>query len=209
LRENFAIPRVAIVSSQEVVARGLVAMLADYPDRVIVTAMPGTQSAAKGIHVVVYDSLALRGEREADLIHLVQNTRARVLVLSRDTRPDLRVRAMELGAFAWLPIAVRSADLVDAVELVAHGRPLPTIAHESNLLEGLSEREAEVLTLIAEGLSNEAITRRMYIGENTLKSHIRHVYKKIGVNSRTQAVLWAVAQGLVADVAPRSPAPHL
>jgi NarL family two-component system response regulator LiaR len=64
---------------------------------------------------------------------------------------------------------------------------------------GLSPREAEILALIARGLSNQEIADRAHITLNTVKSYIRATYQKIGVERRTQAVLWATANGFVPD----------
>ena len=64
---------------------------------------------------------------------------------------------------------------------------------------GLSPREAEVLALIARGLSNQEICDRAHVSINSIKSYIRSAYRKIGVKSRTQAVLWALAHGFAHD----------
>jgi two-component system NarL family response regulator len=61
----------------------------------------------------------------------------------------------------------------------------------------LSERELEVLRLIAQGLSNQGIGTALNIGESTVKSHVTHILSKLGVNDRTQAVIVAVKRGLV------------
>jgi LuxR family transcriptional regulator, maltose regulon positive regulatory protein len=68
---------------------------------------------------------------------------------------------------------------------------------EDGLVEPLSEREVEVLQLIAEGLSNPAIAARLYLSQNTVKAHTRNIYGKLGVNSRTQAVARARALGVL------------
>lgn len=172
-------------------------MLADYPDRVIVTALSGVRSTAKGVHVIIYDSFALRGKHEGDLIHLVKGTEAQILILGRPARPDLQARAIELGGAGWVPMSIRAAELVLTIEELADGhRPDGVVAHYPPM-GGLSAREVEVLVLIAKGLPNSAISERLFVTENTLKSHIRRIYKKIGAESRTQAVLWAGEQDLV------------
>jgi DNA-binding NarL/FixJ family response regulator len=63
---------------------------------------------------------------------------------------------------------------------------------------GLSPRESEVLDLVAQGLSNRAIAQRLFISEVTVKVHVRHIFEKLGVRTRTQAALWAArsARGL-------------
>ena len=187
--------RIAIVSRQEVVARGLTAMLADYPDRITVVALASVYSKAKGVDVVLYDSHGLHKAEGADLDHLIQKTDAKVLIFSRDMRPDLRARALARGADGWVSMSNHAPELVDAIERIADGKPqeeqIDWIGHEA----GLSPREVEVLALVTQGMSNQEIADRLFLTINTLKSHIRQAYKKIGVASRAQAVAWCMQHG--------------
>jgi DNA-binding NarL/FixJ family response regulator len=187
--------RLAIVSRQEVVARGLTAMLVDFPDRVTVVAMASVYGRARGVDVVLYDSHGLHRADGADLDHLIQRTEAKVLIYSRDMRPDLRARALARGADGWVSMSLHAGELVDAIERVADGKPqeerVDWIGHEA----GLSPREVEVLSLVTLGMSNQDIADRLFLTINTLKSHIRQAYKKIGVTSRAQAVAWCMQHG--------------
>ncbi|MGZ4453322.1 MAG: response regulator transcription factor [Nocardioides sp.] len=187
--------RLAIVSRQEVVARGLTAMLADYPERVIVTSLPTVWTKAVGVEVVLYDTFGLHGNDGAELEHLLHNTRAKVLIFSRDMRPDLRARAYAHGCRAWVSMSTRAKELVEAIELVAAGQPLPHQEDRLGQEVGLSPREVEVLALVAQGLSNLEIAEKLHLSGNTLKSHIRQAYKKVGATSRAQAVGWALQNG--------------
>lgn len=187
--------RLAIVSRQEVVARGLTAMLADYPDRITVIALASAYGRATGVDVVLYDSHGLHRADGADLDHLIQRTGAKVLIFSRDMRPDLRARAIARGADGWVSMSNHALELVEAIERVAEGKPQDEqsdwIGHEA----GLSPREVEVLSLVTQGMSNQEISDRLFLTINTLKSHIRQAYKKIGVSSRAQAVAWCMQHG--------------
>jgi DNA-binding NarL/FixJ family response regulator len=187
--------RLAIVSGQEMVARGLTAMLADYPDRVIVTALPTVWTTAAGVEVVLYDAIGLHDGDGADLDHLLHRTRAQVLVISRDLRPDLRARALAKGCTAWVSMSIRAKELVEAIELAADGARLPDQEERLGQAAGLSPREVETIALITQGLSNQEIADRLHLTANTLKSHIRQAYRKIGVTSRAQAVGWALQHG--------------
>jgi DNA-binding NarL/FixJ family response regulator len=186
--------RLAIVSRQEVVARGLTAMLADYPDRVTVVALASVYRA-KGIDVVLYDSHGLHRSDGSDLDHLIQKTDAKVLIFSRDMRPDLRARAIARGADGWVSMSNHAPELVESIERIAEDKPqeeqVDWIGHEA----GLSPREVEVLSLVTMGMSNQDIADRLFLTINTLKSHIRQSYKKIGVTSRAQAVAWCMQHG--------------
>ncbi|HVX55763.1 response regulator transcription factor [Nocardioides sp.] len=186
--------RLAIVSRQEVVARGLTAMLADYPDRVIVTALPSVWTKAAGVEVILYDTLGLHANDGAELEHLTRETEAKILVFSRDMRPDLRARALAFG-LPWVSMSIRAQELVEAIELVAAGEPLPEQNERVADGAGLSPREIEALALIAQGLANKEIADKLFLTTNTLKSHIRQAYRKIGVSSRAQAVAWAIQHG--------------
>lgn len=187
--------RLAIVSRQEVVARGLTAMLADYPDRVIVTALPSVWTKAAGVEVILYDTLGLHANDGAELEHLVHETEAEILIFSRDMRPDLRARALALGCSSWVSMSIRAKELVEAIELTAKKLPLPEQAERVAGGAGLSPREVETLALIVQGLSNKEIADKLYLTGNTLKSHIRQAYRKIGVTTRAQAVAWAMRNG--------------
>jgi LuxR family maltose regulon positive regulatory protein len=85
-----------------------------------------------------------------------------------------------------------ATDYVD--NLLAGGLPVD----QSGLIEPLSERELEVLRLLAEGLTNKAIGEHLYLALNTVKVHTRNIYGKLGVNNRTQAVVRARELGLLA-----------
>lgn len=187
--------RLAIISRQEVVARGLTAMLTDYPERIIVTSLPSVRSKAQGVDVVLYDSMGLHNNDGSELEHLIRNTDAKVLFYSRDMRPDLRARALAMGVTAWVSMSTRSKELAEAIELTAAGKPLPGQEDRIGQDVGLSPREVEILSLITQGLSNQLIVERLHLTINTLKSHIRSIYRKIGATSRSQAVAWAMQHG--------------
>jgi DNA-binding NarL/FixJ family response regulator len=79
------------------------------------------------------------------------------------------------------------------------GRPAVSAARDAVLPDGLTAREAEVLALIAAGLSNSEIAEQLYVSETTVKSHINHLFAKTGVRDRAQAVAYAYRNGLASD----------
>lgn len=175
--------------------RGLTTMLADYPDRLVVTALPSVRSRAPGVDVILYDTLGLHLTDGSDLKHLLHEIDAKVLIFSRDMRPDLRVKAYSLGAHAWVSMSVHAGDLVRSIELTAAGQPIGEHEDPMATVAGLTTREVEVLALITQGLSNKDIAAKLVVSVNTLKSHIRQAYRKIDVTTRSQAVSWAITHG--------------
>jgi LuxR family maltose regulon positive regulatory protein len=77
------------------------------------------------------------------------------------------------------------------------GTGVPKSSQSLELIEPLSERELEVLRLVADGLSNQEISARLVVSHNTVKSHIKNIYGKLGVNSRTQAIARARQAGVL------------
>lgn len=78
-------------------------------------------------------------------------------------------------------------------------RPLPCLGKRF----GLSVREAEVMICVAHGLTNEQVADRMFLGVNTIKTHLRKAYRKVGVKTRSEAVLWGIANNLHPALGPR------
>jgi DNA-binding NarL/FixJ family response regulator len=129
----------------------------------------------------------------------------RVLVLTTyETDHDI-LRAVEAGATGYLLKDARRTDLASAVQAAARGETVlaPPVAARlvthmrAPVREQLTPREAEVLGLVAHGLSNAAIARRLYIGEATVKTHLLKVFAKLGVDDRTAAVTVAMQRGIL------------
>jgi DNA-binding NarL/FixJ family response regulator len=130
---------------------------------------------------------------------------ARVLVLTTyDTDSDV-LPAVEAGATGYLLKDAPREDLFRAVEAAARGEAVLSPAVASRLLgrmrepvrEPLSQRELEVLTLVARGSANKEAAKKLFISEATVKTHLVHVYAKLGVNDRAAAVAVAFERGLL------------
>jgi DNA-binding NarL/FixJ family response regulator len=143
----------------------------------------------------------------------------RVKVIALTTYDDERsvVEALRAGARGYLTKDAGAEEIRQALEAVVRGEAAidPAVQHHlvdalatgapaaaAALPDGLTPREAEVLSLIAEGLSNAEIAARLVVSEATVKSHINHLFTKIGARDRAQAVTYAYRH----DLAPR-PAP--
>ena len=135
----------------------------------------------------------------------------RIVVLTTYDADDSVFAALRAGASGFLLKDARPAELVDAVRVVARGDALlaPSVTRRlldrmlapsgapSAELDGLSEREVEVLRLVAAALSNAEIAERLSLSEATVKSHVSAVLRKLGLRDRVQAVVLAYDVGLV------------
>jgi DNA-binding NarL/FixJ family response regulator len=124
--------------------------------------------------------------------------------------PTYMARAVALGASGYLIKNATQAELVAAVQQVANGEnlwsreelrsvsgPLTNSRSMPELDVPLTKRESEVLKQLALGLSNKEIAQALAISYETVKEHVQHVLRKLGVSDRTQAAVWAVRKGLV------------
>jgi DNA-binding NarL/FixJ family response regulator len=128
-----------------------------------------------------------------------------VVVLTSFSDREQILRALDAGAVGYLLKDAEPAEIEKAVRAAARGEaPLDPRAGRALLqarttpspLEALSDREREVLALVARGLPNKLIARELAISEKTVKAHLTQVFRAIGVTDRTQAALWAARNGL-------------
>ncbi len=136
-----------------------------------------------------------------------------VIMLTVYTNPGYLARAVASGAAGYLSKEVDPERIPRAVQAAANGEDLldrtvlkAALANfsEADLpargnaspLEDLTEREATVLRLIAEGLNNEEISDLLVVGLSTVKTHVNQIFRKLGVSDRTQAALWAIRHGI-------------
>jgi DNA-binding NarL/FixJ family response regulator len=133
-----------------------------------------------------------------------------VLMLSTYDNPTYIARAVALGASGYLMKGIGRDDLVAAIRRVAEGGDawtreelrrvtgaLATPRVSADVEVPLTQRESEVLRQLAFGLTNKEIAQALGISYETVKEHVQHVLRKIGVSDRTQAAVWAVRKGLV------------
>ena len=201
---------VALVDDYDVVVKGVANMLEPYRDRIVIAELDSTMSVKDAVDIVLYDSFAQPESDHEEIGVLVANPRARrVVVYTWNFHPDLVQSARSHGAHGYLSKTLPARELVAALEAVhagevvvsdvgARARSAPGLDWPGRG-EGLSEREAEILALITQGMSNADVARLTYLSPNTVKSYIRTIYRKLGVSSRTQAVLWGVNHGFTPD----------
>jgi DNA-binding NarL/FixJ family response regulator len=126
-------------------------------------------------------------------------TRVIALSASEDAR-DIR-SALRLGADAYVVKTVAPLDLPSIVRQVVDGTAFMPFAEDAGVTaghsEGLTDREIAILRAVASGLSNRAIGLQLWVSEQTIKFHLRNIFRKLGVSSRTEAALYAYEAGLV------------
>lgn len=203
--------RIVVADDHPVVRDGLRGMLEGQPDlRVVGEAADGLAAVAEvarhGPDVVLMDLRMPRLDGTKAIAQIrAEHPTVRVLVLTTyDTDHDI-VRAVEAGAVGVLLKDAPREELFRAVRAVARGEAVLAPAITARLLgrireptpEVPTERELEVLALVARGLTNRAIGKRLAISEATVKTHLVHVFGKLAVTDRTAAVTVALERGLI------------
>ena len=201
---------IAVVDDYDVVVAGVANMLDPYRDRVVVAELDTGRPVKDVVDVALYDSFAQPESDQQEIKVLVDNQRARrVVVYTWNFHDELISAARSLGVSGYLSKAMTARELVKALEAVHAGQvvisePPPKNRTPNGLdwpgrREGLTDREAEILALITQGKTNAEVAALTYLSLNTIKSYVRTLYRKIGVESRTQAVLWGVHNGFLPD----------
>ncbi len=130
----------------------------------------------------------------------------KVVMLSGLDEPQVIQAALRRGASAFVLKHVDPRDLSSALRQVAHGSVYQTFGQPEEgatpaRTSGLTERELTILTALGRGLSNKQIGREAWVGEQTVKFHLRNIYRKLDVANRTEAARYAYRHGLVVDPA--------
>ncbi|MBX3052612.1 MAG: response regulator transcription factor [Caldilineaceae bacterium] len=203
--------RLLLVDDHPVVREGLRGMLSGQPDFVVVgEANDGNEGVALAAqlqpHVVLMD-LRMPGLDGVGAIRQIVERKiaTHILVLTTyDSDADI-VRAIEAGATGYLLKDAPRQALFQAVRAAAKGESALAPAVASRLLgrmrapaeEQLTEREVEVLQLVAKGNRNRLVGRALHISEATVKTHLVHIFGKLNVSDRTSAVTVALERGIL------------
>ncbi|MFF0569706.1 response regulator [Streptomyces sp. NPDC004041] len=204
--------RVLLADDHPVVREGLRGMLDAEPDLTVVgEASSGPRAEALCAELlpdIVLMDLRMPGGGGVASIRRIRAAAlpCRVVVLTTYESDGDILRAVEAGASGYLLKDLGRAELADAIRAAARGETVlaPTVAtrlvdqlREAPEVPRLSERETQVLRLVAEGCTNAEIGRRLFIGESTVKTHLLRVFGKLGVSDRTAAVTGAMRHGLL------------
>lgn len=208
-----ALIRVAVVEGQVLFAKALCQVLTSEPGiEVIGDATSVTEIRLNGrtpdIIVIDLDGHSLDFFDSMRYCRSAAPT-ARVVVLSLNGHAELLQRCLSAGADGFVLKDVTPAELVRAVKAVAEGSTYvdpriaghvlrrQTLMSTRSAISDLSERETEIIRLIARGLSNKEIANSLSVSEKTVKNHISRVFSKLGITARTQAAIHAMKAGLV------------
>ena len=212
--------RVVVADDQDMVRSGFSVLLNAQPDiEVIGEAVNGEEAIARaaGLHpdVILMDvRMPVLDGLQATRVITAMDGAPKVLVLTTFDLDDYVYEALRSGASGFLLKDASAGELAEAVRLVAAGDALLSpgvtrrlIAEFARMgaprspgrqqLDGLTERESEVLALVARGMSNAEIAGYLVVAEQTVKTHVSRILMKLGLRDRTQAVVLAYETGLV------------
>ena len=202
--------RIAFVDDHSIVRRSLSAYLSAQPDIVVVgEAASGEEAlanaAAWDADVIVVDVLMPGGMDGIEATRRLKRAlpKAQIVVLSGYSDDARVIGALRAGAITYVEKDSEPEQLLEAVRGAAQGRAVfepglmqrVTQAQNMRHSDVLTEREGEVLKLLAEGLTNAEIAVRMFVGEETVKTHVANILRKLGLAHRTQAAVYAIRNG--------------
>jgi two-component system, NarL family, response regulator LiaR len=192
---------VGIINDYEVVVRGVAAMLAPYEQRVQVVELDVGGQPTEPADVALFDTFAGRRHTLTRAAEMVRLGAARHVVLYTWDAAPAFVRAAQDVGVAGVILKTRSADmLVDGIERVVAGERVGFETDSSGRpvarVVDLSDRESEVLALIAKGLTNAQIADELYLSIETVKTYVKRLYAKLDVHNRAQAAVAASSHQL-------------
>jgi DNA-binding NarL/FixJ family response regulator len=216
--------RIVVVDDQEVVRAGFGALLRTQPDFVVAGTAPDGATAVTVCRqlrpdVVLMDVRMPKLDGVSATREIVSwPRRPRVLVLTTFDLDEVVDDALDAGADGFLLKRATPEQLIDGIRTVFAGDALVAPAVTRRLLHAyagrrpadrerlqlaahLTEREADILRALAEGLSNAEIAAQLWLSPETVKTHVKSILGKLGVRDRTQAVVWAYRTGFVGPAA--------
>jgi DNA-binding NarL/FixJ family response regulator len=207
--------KLLIADDHEVVRSGLKSLLSGTDIKIVAEASTGEQAVRLALKhepdVVLLDIRMPEGDGLNSLGRIkLDRPNMPILMLSTYDNPTYVARAVALGACGFLLKGVSRDKLIEAIHSAAAGQSawtrdelrrvtgaLATPRLAADVEVPLTQRESEVLRQLAYGLTNKEIALALHISYETVKEHVQHILRKIGVSDRTQAAVWAVRKGLV------------
>lgn len=211
--------RLVLVDDHEMVIEGLKAMLLTFGDRVEVVGQAiGADQAVTVVQElqpdIVLCDVRMQGSSGLDLCLTLRerDPERKVVMLSVYDDEQYLFQALRVGASGYLLKSISSDELVRQLEFAHRGQTAidPSMAARAadtaarlqrdefwpGARQGLTQRESEILSYVVSGLSNRGIAGKLVIGEETVKTHLSSIYRKLGVSDRTGAVATALREGI-------------
>ena len=214
--------RILIADDEELVGTGFRMILETEDDfEVLGEARNGTEAVAMARSLqpeVILMDIRMPGmdglEATRQIVEGEKTPSSRVLILTTFDEDEYVYQALRAGASGFLLKRTPAASLVEGIRVIANGDALlaPSVTRrlidqfarspdpgkpEAKALQLLSQREREVLTLVAKGLSNTECAEQLFMSEGTVKTHVKRIYTKLDLRDRTQAVIFAYESGVV------------
>lgn len=206
--------RVLIAAASVVTRAGLEALVTTNPELTVIGSVSGVSKLAQQIETLQPDVVLLELESSEPVAETLFTLDAELLnvVVLVDIQSDQAVEMFRSGIQGILSLEATADEILTAVEAAAAGlvvlHPdfidslLPSFSPATQVLppipnQALTPREVEVLGMLAEGLGNKGIARRLNISEHTVKFHVSSIFSKLNVSSRTEAVTLGARQGLI------------
>jgi DNA-binding NarL/FixJ family response regulator len=193
--------RVAIVNDYEVVVAGVQGMLSPYSRLVSVVELDVQEDPAQAVDVALFDTYGQPGLGLGRVRSLAGSLHVgAVAVYTWNMTESARKAASDAGASAVIAKSLPARQLVASLQALAGGQTVETgrfRAAKAGPWPGahwsLSARESETLALVATGMPNRAIADAMFVSENTVRTHLKSIFRKLGVSNRSQAVARALS----------------
>lgn len=190
--------RIALVNDYEIIVKGLQTMLAPFSDRVLVVELdPGTLPS-KPADIALFDTFAGRRHSLARIDAMAKDVDIGKVVLYTWDAPAAFLHDIERHNIDAIVTKAHTGEaLVQALERIYGGERIGLDDFvEPDAASALSEREKEVLSLLAIGLTNREIATELYLSVDTVKTYLRGLFRKLGVSNRTQAAVEAAGHQL-------------
>ena len=195
--------RVALVNDYLIVLEGLRSLLKASEPAIEVVELDVRKGPRRKVDVTLLDTYGepeTLGERVRSLKADASN--GAIVVFSFSDHPEAVRHATQAGAGGFISKAVARDQIIDGIKAAAHGEPvvLTQRSQHAQIDEalqwpgrdiGLTERESELLSLLSTGMTNRELGGHLYVSENTIKTHLRRLYSKLGVRNRAQAAALA------------------
>jgi NarL family two-component system response regulator LiaR len=207
--------RILIADDHAIVREGLRALIATEPDLELVgEATDGIQAVSKAQtlkpDVILLDLMMPRLDGVEAINEIKKSWQeARILVLTSFSDDEKVFSAIRSGALGYLLKDSSPSDLLQAISTVANGEGFLSPAIASKVMreinqppklpptrDPLTEREVEILQLVAQGLTNDGIAEKLVVSERTVRTHVSNILAKLQLANRTQAALYALKEGL-------------